>query len=160
MNRDVVDGIIRDFGATFGNSELMLDEDDFVCFTTAGGVLINIDYFEDSESLVLYTTIGEIFDATRLSVYDELLKANFFWELSGGATLSVNPAGTHALLTASIMAVDLDVLKLTNVIEHMNQLTYAWAARMREITKSCIAEAHDEELSVSHASEANPSHFA
>lgn len=143
MNRDVVDGIIRDFGMAVDNPELSLDDDSFVCFTTADGVLINIDYFEGSESLVLYTTIGEIFEMTKLAVYDELLKANFFWELSGGATLAVSPEGGHAVLTASVTARDLDVSKLTEVIKHVNQLTFAWAARISDITKACLAGDYD-----------------
>ena len=139
MTRVAVDAVIREFGAAYGTPDMALDDEDFVCFTTQEGVLINVDYFEADDCLVMYTTIGEVFDETRLLLYDELLKANFFWDLTGGATLCITPDGAHALLTSSVMADNLDVTTLTNVFQHMNQLTFAWAARMREITEDSLA---------------------
>ena len=140
MTRETVDMVIREFGTAAGAPDMALDEDDFVCFTTPAGVLINVDYFADDDALVMYTTVGEIFDDTRMDIYDELLKANFFWEVTGSATLCVDPQGTHALLVASVTAAGLDVTQLTNVFDRINQLTQVWAARIHEITKDRVAD--------------------
>jgi len=133
MPRDVMSAIIQEFGASVGVPDMAFDENGYFAFTSPDGVLVNVDYFEEDESLVLYTTIGELFDDFRFAFYDEMLKANMFWELTLGATLCVNPEGSHALLTASVPARDLDVPRLTNLFNHINRLTLIWAERLRRV---------------------------
>jgi Tir chaperone protein (CesT) family len=133
MSRDTMNALIQEFGATVGATEMAFDEDDYLAFTSAEGVLVNVDYFEQDETLVLYTTIGELSDDFRFEFYDEMLKANLFWELTLGATLCVSPDGNHALLTACVSTADLDVVQLTNFFQHVNRLTLIWADRLRQI---------------------------
>ena len=140
MTKQTVEMVIQEFGTAAGAPDMALDEDDFVCFTTPAGVLINVDYYRDDDCLVMYTTVGEIFDDTRMDIYDDLLKANFFWEVTGSATLCVDPEGTHALLVASVTAAGLDVTQLTNVFDRIDQLTQAWAARIHQITRDRVAD--------------------
>jgi len=133
MPRDTMNALMQDFGNSVGVPDMAFDEEDYLAFTSAEGVLVNVDYFENDETLVLYTTIGELFDDFRFQFYDEMLKANLFWELTLGATLCVNPEGSHALLTASVSTGDLDVPKLTNLFSHVNRLTLVWGERLRQV---------------------------
>lgn len=143
MSRTAIDSIIQEFGTSVGAPDMAFDEDGYLAFTSAEGVLLNVDYFEADESLVVYTTIGEIFDDFRFQLYDEMLKANLFWELTLGATLCVDPEGTHALLTASVATTDLDLPKLTNVFEHVNRLALIWAERLRKVAAESDAGTDD-----------------
>jgi Tir chaperone protein (CesT) family len=133
MSRESIDALIQEFGAAVGVPEMALDEDAYLAFTSPEGVLVNVDYFEDDASLVLYTTIGELFDDFRFAFYDEMLKANLFWELTLGATLCVSPDGEHALLTACVSTGDLDTVQLTNFFQHVIRLTLIWTDRLRQL---------------------------
>ena len=129
-----MDRLIRDFGNSYDLADLELDDRGYVCIVSEDGVVLNIDYFEEDEALVFYTTVGEIEDGHRLTLYEEMLKANFFWENTAGATLCIDPNATLALLTASITVTDLDLPKMLIVMDHFTRLTWAWSDRIREIT--------------------------
>jgi hypothetical protein len=134
MSKEVVDRLIAEFGNELDLPDLALDEDGFVAIINDDGLVLNIDYYEEQETMVFYTTIGEIPDDRRLELYDEMLKANFAWQDTEGATLCVNPVGTHALLMASVTLDGLDPSVLMTIFNHLGELTVAWAHRLRAIT--------------------------
>lgn len=135
MAERAIDVLIKDFGTSIGAPDMVLDEEDF-CVIGIGEnaeLVVNFDYYEDDDSLVLYTTLGEIPDDLRFELYDELLKANFFWEVTGGMTLSINPDATHALLCTSIEAGGLDAQDLTKLVRRIADISGKWSARVAEI---------------------------
>ena len=134
MSKSRIQQLIQELGATIGLSELELDEKDFVCIVSEDGVVLNLDYFEDEDTLVMYTTVGEIPDDKRLQLYEEMLRANFFWETTAGATLCLDPEVNLALLMANITVGDMDLPQLTNVLEHFTKLSWAWSDRIRALT--------------------------
>ncbi|MEZ5582385.1 MAG: type III secretion system chaperone [Candidatus Competibacteraceae bacterium] len=77
MSKSHMHHLINDLGDAIGLPELALDEKDFACIVSEDGVVLNLDYFEDEDTLVLYTTVGEIPDDKRLELYQEMLRANF-----------------------------------------------------------------------------------
>ena len=160
MPREIMNTLIQDFGATVGVPDMTFDDDDYLAFTSPEGVLVNVDYFEKDESLVLYTTIGALFDDFRFAFYDEMLKANLYWELTLGATLCVSPDGEHALLTASVSTGDLDTIKLSNLFQHVNRLTLAWAERLRTVAAEAEGDQPAADSPAPVAGAQNPSFFA
>lgn len=143
MNRKDVNRLVEDLGAGLNIPDLALDEDGFVCIINEDGVVVNIDHFEKQDSLVIYTTIGEIVEKRRLQIYDEMLKANFMWKDTLGATLCVSPDGQHALLMASFTVGDLDLPKLLNMYKNIYELTWAWAGRFRAVAGEDLPERAD-----------------
>jgi hypothetical protein len=135
MAERAIDLLIKDFGAAIGVPDMVLDDQDF-CVIGIGEnaeLVVNFDYYQDDDSLVLYTTLGEIPDDLRYELYEELLRANFFWEVTGGMTLSINPDATHALLCTSIPADGLDAQDLTALIRRIADISAKWSARVAEI---------------------------
>jgi hypothetical protein len=61
-------------------------------------VVISLDRRSGSDSVVLYSPLGEVPQARELEVYRVLLEANVMWSATGDATLAVNSATREALL--------------------------------------------------------------
>ena len=144
MTKDNVDYLIKELGDAMELPDPAFDEDGFVCILTEDGIALNIDHYEDQECLVMYTTVGEIPEEHRLALYDEMLKANFMWQDTFGATLCVSPTGEHALLMISIPTGDLDLPQLVNIYNNIGRLTWAWSDRFRAITGEDGANDEDE----------------
>jgi hypothetical protein len=136
MDRAHVEALVGEFGDAKGIADLALDDDDFVSLADEGDRAVNLEYFEEDGCLVLFTNVGEVPEERRFVLYEDLLKANFFWQLSGGATLALNPAGTRVMLVASIPVEVLDVPKLVLVFDHVATLAWGWASRIEAIAKS------------------------
>lgn len=155
MTKENVDQLIVEFGDAIGVEDLRFDETGYVALITEDGMVLNLDHMDDQDCLVMSSTVGEITDEFRYELYDEMLKANFLWSETLGATLCVSPEGGHALLMTSITTGDLDLPKLQNVHEVFVHLTRAWTERINEITGA--VEAEDEAEPADHVRPAIPS---
>lgn len=144
MSRQTIDDLMAEFGESIEISDLALDEDGFVCVVTEIGISLNIEHLEEDDSLLMHATVGEIPDEQRFVVYEEMLKANFLWRDTMGATLSVTPDGQHAMLMISVTTGDLDVPKLINVFECATGLAYVWSVRFRQMIGEIDVIDHDE----------------
>ena len=160
MTKENVERLIAELGEAMEVPDLALDEDGFVCLYGEDGVVLNIDHYEDQDCLVMYTTVGEIPEEHRLALYDEMLKANFMWQDTLGATLCVSPTGEHALLMISITTGDLDLPQFLNVYNTIGRLTWAWSDRIRAITGEDAATAAEAPAGDPAASPPPPSRLA
>lgn len=130
-----IDIVLRDFGAAIGVPEMKLDERDYLAITTGEGFGLNFDYFDEDSALVVYTTAGDIPEEHRVDLYEEMLKANLFWNTTGGATLCIDPEGESALVTAHIRTNGLDAPTLVNFVTNLCRVAAMWNARLRELVE-------------------------
>ncbi|NJN48094.1 MAG: type III secretion system chaperone [Candidatus Competibacteraceae bacterium] len=133
MSKSHMQHLTDELGDAIGLPDLALDEKDFVCIVSEDGVVLNLDYFEDEDTLVMYTTVGEIPDDKRLKLYQEMLRANFFWETTAGATLCLDPEIDLALLMANVTVADMSLPQLMNILDHFTKLAWAWSDRIRAL---------------------------
>lgn len=135
MSKENMHHLIEELGQELGLPDMEMDDQDFVCIFTDDGVVLNLDYHEDEDVLVLYTTVGEIpNDNKRLQLYEEMLRGNFAWESTAGATLCIDPSAKLALMMVNITVGDLDLPKLMKVLNHFTRLAWVWSDRIRELT--------------------------
>ncbi|MEE4377567.1 MAG: type III secretion system chaperone [Candidatus Competibacteraceae bacterium] len=134
MSKENIHQLVKDLGREMDLPDMTMDENDFVCIFTNDGVVLNLDYHEDEDVLVMYSTVGDVPDDQRLQLYQELLQANFFWESTAGATMCVDHTAERVMLMANITVGDLDLPKLMTVLDHFIRLSWAWSDRIRELT--------------------------
>ena len=77
MTRGEATCLIRELGKVIALPDMAFDEHGFVCLLTEEGIAPTIDLYEDQECLVMQTTVGEIPEGLRLTLYDEMLKTGF-----------------------------------------------------------------------------------
>lgn len=136
MPKENMHHLIKELGQELGLPDMEMDDKDFVCIFAEDGVVLNLDYYEDEDVLVLYTTVGEINNENnRLRIYEEMLRGNFVWESTAGATLCIDPSAKLALMMTNVTVGDLDLPKLMNVLNHFTRLAWVWSDRIRDLTE-------------------------
>jgi len=90
--------LIRNFGAEIGIADLALDEDGFCSLTFDGKVTANLQLAQGGDTLVLFADLGP----ASAELYESLLRANFFWQATQGATLSVTGDEPRAVIAVQL----------------------------------------------------------
>ena len=91
--RESFEQYLADFGKVLG-TELVFEED-HCNFTVDGAVEIELDYYDDSDTVV--ASLGAMKCPDGFA--EEALAGNFFWSGTDGATLSYNEAENAFYLT-------------------------------------------------------------
>ena len=133
MSRDSAKRLITEYGESVGIPTMALDENDYLALSNDERVGINIYYVEDTDVFLIATTIAELENEYRFDIYEELLTSNFLWEATGGATLSVTPELTHAMMQQVIEVSDLTVEQFSYMLQRHVAMTLAWVTRVQEI---------------------------
>ncbi|MCC9620349.1 type III secretion system chaperone [Thalassospira sp. MA62] len=98
--------LITDFGKTIGIDGLAFDA--FGCCMLAfdDDIIVNIAHEKANQRILLFAYVGRVDAATK--PYQTLLKANFYWKATGGATLSLDQNDGAICLTKPFSLTDLD----------------------------------------------------
>lgn len=75
-----------------------LDEGGLRCLQFTEDLIVNVQYAEVTDSLLLYSNLGELPGSASPDLLREMLEANFFWRETGGATLSIQPDSKMVML--------------------------------------------------------------
>ncbi|MEM9044408.1 MAG: type III secretion system chaperone [Pseudomonadota bacterium] len=160
MAREDIGDLIAKLGAEIGFPDLALDEGGFVAIVNDDTTVLNIDYYEEEQAIVMYATVAELTDETRFDIYEEMLMANFMWKETLGATLCISPTTEHALLMASIETDDLDYQTFSKFYQNVHRLTWAFSDRFKKIAGDESADEERVEDPASHPTAPLPSSFA
>ncbi|MEM7529316.1 MAG: type III secretion system chaperone [Pseudomonadota bacterium] len=133
MTLEEVNIVFGEFGAAIELPDLRLDETGYASILTEKETVFTFEHVEEEGALVIYTSIAAIVPERREMLFEEMLRANFFWRETLGATLAISPDGRFALLMTSLPVANLTVETLTRVYLNIAQLTEAWYARIEEI---------------------------
>ena len=156
MPREDLQRVLKEFGTSVDVPEIELDEDNYCAIATGDGVLLNIDYVEESEDLIIFTTLGAVPPEARVLVFQDLLEANFRWQTTAGGTLCLDPTGEYALMMYRVDADNLTVEELSNLLTNIGAITLTWAARLAEI----VEEPEEDAVALDAPAASGPASFA
>lgn len=89
--REKFESVLNEMGKAIGIEGLSFDDDDLCVLSIGDGTMINIYADEDSDTAVMYATVGYLpTDERRSDLLRKLLEENRFWEATCGFTLSLN----------------------------------------------------------------------
>jgi hypothetical protein len=94
----MIEDLVRAFGQSVGIRDLRVDEDGFSAVAVGDRLIINFQYVEDADVIVVFTELGEVSRARETEVYRAMLDANFFWQGTGGAVLALEAESRTAVL--------------------------------------------------------------
>ena len=123
--------LISDFGRSIGIEGLVFDQ--FGCCMLAfdDDIIVNIAHEKANQRILLFAYVGSV-DASA-DPYKTLLKANFYWRGTGGATLSLDQDDGAICLTKPFRAQELNPTKLTTELENFVSNIEKW----RDWTRDC-----------------------
>lgn len=108
--------LVSELGGRIGLPSLALDETGACALAFDGRAQVNFQYRPEREALWLFADLGA--PAAGPDVYEALLRGNYFWKSTLGATLSLSgdePA--HVILTLPVAWRGMDGRRLATVLE-------------------------------------------
>src|SRR6478735_1182980 len=94
--------LVGEFGAEIGLPNLTIDGEGFCSLTFDGKVTVNLQLSESKDQIVLFAELGVVPTEDRAETYEALLKANFFWQATHGATLSLEGDEPTVVIAANV----------------------------------------------------------
>lgn len=118
--------IIQEMGAAIGIPEMALDAEGFCSLSFDDRIDLGLQYNPNNDSLILFSDIGDIPVDRMTDVYRHMLRANRFWQGTGGATLSVDEDNAAAIAQQEPCE-GLTAVKLQGLIERFVDAAEEWA---------------------------------
>jgi hypothetical protein len=126
-----IQALIGEFGRSIGLPDLELDEDNYCALLIDEGLVINMEFDEESRQLLLYSLLGQAAGDTR-SVYERLLQANYVGRECGGATFGLRPDNS-VVLSQSLAVPGLDLKDFTARLERFVNEVEAWTKQLSQL---------------------------
>ncbi len=135
MSNTIIDDLLRQVATWLGKDDgtLALDSDNQVLVEVGEvGQAVALDYHEDEGRLVLSCIITSPPESGEAALWEAMLRANFLWQDTYGATLCLSPSGELPVLQHRV---DLNILggpELIGLIEGMANLALQLSDELTE----------------------------
>jgi hypothetical protein len=127
MSKETVNQVLGEFGKQIGLDDLRLDDNGYAAL--AFDVVVNLEYDEEPERLLMSAYLGEP-QGERLKTYELLLDANFCWQGTAGATLSLERETGGIVLFQALPARALERQALEAALETFVNTADAWTLQL------------------------------
>lgn len=135
MSEESYKKILKELGQSVGLPDLKADSDNHCCLSFDDKIITHIQYNDDNKVVILFTQLGSIDPEKQASLYPRLLKANLFWQGTGGATLSVDDDNNEAILANQLPIATLDSSKFQEYLENFINTAELWINTIEVIQK-------------------------
>jgi Tir chaperone protein (CesT) family len=126
--RERVDLALAELGGRIGLEGMRLEEDGSAVLML-DEVVVNMELDDAADRLLLYAGLGRPTGGWE-RLYEALLRGNFLWAATRGATLSLEPAGGEVMLQQAVAASGLDGAALESLLEGFADAAESWAGRV------------------------------
>jgi hypothetical protein len=128
MSKETVNQVLGEFGKQIGLDDLRLDDNGYAALAF-DDVVVNLEYDEEPERLLMSAYLGEP-QGERLKTYELLLDANFCWQGTAGATLSLERETGGIVLFQALPARALERQALAAALETFVNTADAWILQL------------------------------
>jgi hypothetical protein len=130
MSKETVNQVLGEFGKQIGLDDLRLDDNGYAALAF-DDVVVNLEYDEEPERLLMSAYLGEP-QGERLKTYELLLDANFCWQGTAGATLSLERETGGIVLFQALPARALERQALEAALETFVNTADAWTLQLAQ----------------------------
>ena len=124
--------LVAALGRRLGIAGLGFDEKAGTCALAFDGrVTVHLAVDERSGGLVMFAVLGELAPTQRPELGSTLLRGNYMWRVTEGATLSLDPEQDAVLLALALPVAGLDDERIEARLAGFVNVAFAWAARLR-----------------------------
>ena len=125
-NRTIANKLVVDLGNTLTVPEMALNEQNYAALLFDNSILLNIEYDDMQERMLLYIYLGELPPQGAEPLLRQLLAANFFWYRTQGATLSLEEETNGILLSYAHQLQDLDSVTFEDICNNFVLKAEEW----------------------------------
>lgn len=136
--------LVKDLGQNVGLPELSPDEDDYCCLGFDDKIIVHLQYSRENDMLMMFCQIGTVEKHFYDVIFPRILKANMFWQGTGGATLGAD-AETGEVLMAYQMSVQfMEYPKFQELLEGFINTAELWINTLEAVQKDMPSDLEDE----------------
>ena len=99
--KEHVNELLKHIGDGLNLPNLCLDDNNHCILLFDEKIVLNMDFDQEGNKLVIYAYIGEIPLECRELVFEKALEGNFFWNETDGGTLGVDKQSQSLVLAKS-----------------------------------------------------------
>jgi hypothetical protein len=135
MSIQLMNGLLRDLGATLGLPDLAADEAGYCCLAIGDRIRVSLQYDPETEDLTLFTRLLRIAPEDRLEAYEAMLAGNLFWARTRGGTLAVEPGEGWVMLLMKERIQVLDGHAFQALLENFVDAAESWQERLSALAE-------------------------
>ncbi len=133
MSKENFQVLLKELGTTIGLADLSPDDEGYCSLTFDDKIVLNLQYDQRTENIVIFTELGEVRDELALKVYSRFLEANMFWKDTGGGTLCVEPKTMTAMLEYQESVAKMDEVRFQQLVEGFINIAEYWIGYLNEL---------------------------
>ena len=141
--KEHVNELLKHIGEGLNLPELCLDDNGHCILLFDEKIVLNMDFDEKGEKLVIYAYIGEIPLECREVIFEKALEGNFFWNETHGGTLGIDKQSQSLVLAKSFSLPLNDFNIFEDQLASFVEIVEKWISRIENYLKS--AEEHSED---------------
>jgi hypothetical protein len=140
MARSHVDNLLTKLGKDLGMDRLGLDKADHCILQIEDGPHLHMEYFEDEDLLVIVAALEPVPKDKQLAVYTSLLKGNFMWQGTFGATLALHPESGAIAVQHKLVAAAIEPVNFQGLIDGFDGLCRHWRGQIASLLEDSAAK--------------------
>lgn len=125
--------LLSELGQVVSLPDLAPDKDNYCCLGFDDKIIVHLQYSEVNEILMLFAQLGTIDEDKVNDIYPRLLKANLFWQGTGGATLGVDDETREVLISYQTPIQFMDFPKFQELLEGFINTAELWITTLEAI---------------------------
>lgn len=127
--------LVSDLGKNVGLPDLAPDAEDYCCLGFDDKIIVHLQYNKDRETMMMFCQIGIVEKPFREYIFPRVLKANMFWQGTGGATLGANEDTGEVLMAYQTSVNFMDYPKFQELLEGFINTAELWIDTIASVQK-------------------------
>jgi len=132
MSLEHINELLQELGKNIGLPDLKANDEGLCSLRFDDRVTIDLEYHEESTSLIFSSIIGTLLAHQTEKIYPDLLEANLLWAGTGGATLGVDPVTLSAFLCYKERIEEMDFIRFQDLLKGFSDVAIFWNKRIQE----------------------------
>ncbi len=133
--KEHVNELLKHIGEGLNLPDLCLDDNNHCILLFDEKIVLNMDFDEEGEKLVIYAYIGEIPLECREVIFEKALEGNFFWNETDGGTLGIDKQSQSLVLAKSFTLPLSDFNVFEDQLATFVEIVEKWISRIEDYLK-------------------------
>lgn len=135
MSAIIFKELLHNLGNEIGLPQLAPDAQGYCCLQFDEKIVVNIQYVDNSQNLLLFTSVGALDEKNRRKGFEKMLQANLFWQDTGGSTLGVDPETFTVIMAYQEPIRGVDYQRFRGLLETFVNTSELWMKRIGEFNQ-------------------------
>lgn len=156
MSKELYKKLLTDLGQSVGLPDLAADDDDYCCLGFDDKIVTHLQYNEENDVLMMFAQLGIIDEDKQADMYPRILKANLFWQGTGGATIGIDDETREVLMCYQTSMNHLDFQKFQELLEGFINTSELWINTLEAVQRGEDAPGAEDKKAASSEGDAAP----